>query len=68
MRKMHKRYKKQIHRHIPLCRTNIWTMCMLIAGLMNGRAALLWQGKAGGIPLIDYSFIPQNSCQRRAAL
>ena len=46
--------------------STIWGLCIPVAGLLNGRAALLWHGKAG--IYIEYLLFPQPPCQRRAAL
>jgi hypothetical protein len=36
--------------------------CVLFAGLMNGRAALLWQGKARKLFMPLSAFMPEESC------
>jgi hypothetical protein len=46
--------------------TSIWKMCVLFAGLTNGRATLLWHWQEKARNCSCLSVAP--SCQRRAAL
>ena len=78
MRRMHREIYKNyyIHGHIYLRAVNstmihwkhlyinsVWNCaCCLFAGLMNGRAALLWQGKARKLFMPLSAFMPEESC------